>query len=247
MKEVIETTPVIEAFESGDECPFCYLERWAEQRAINYVAGPCASYMEPDVRAITDREGFCGAHLKKLYDYGNSLGNALMMQTHFIDLNRELETELAHFSPPDKRGLFSKPGEPSILQWLKKRNRSCYLCSRVNASMQRYYATFYVLLKEPEFRTRVENSKGFCMRHFEGFLELSSEHLPNAQREWFYNTVPELFKQNLARVQEDLDWFIAKFDYRNAAADWKNSKDAVSRSMQKLQGGHPADAPYKKA
>lgn len=53
-------------------------------------------------------------------------------------------------------------------------------------------------------------------------------------------------KENLARVQGDLDWFIAKFDYRNAAADWKNSKDAVSRSMQKLQGIHPVDPAYKK-
>ena len=52
-------------------------------------------------------------------------------------------------------------------------------------------------------------------------------------------------KENLARVQADLDWFIAKFDYRNAGADWKNSKDAVSRSMQKLRGGYPTDGPYK--
>ena len=246
MKEKLYTIPVNEGFLSGDECPFCFMEREEEQRAIRYALGPGASYMEPDVRAITDAEGFCGEHLKKLYDFGNSLGNALMMQTHFIDLNRELEKELDHFSPPGKRGLFSKPGESSILQWLKKRNHSCYLCSRVNASIQRYYATFYVLLKEPEFRTKVENSKGFCMRHFEGLLEMSSDHLPNAHRQWFYDTVPELFKRNLARVQEDLDWFIAKFDYRNASADWKNSRDAVSRSMQKLQGGHPADAPYKK-
>ena len=84
------------------------------------------------------------------------------------------------------------------------------------------------------------------MRHFEGLLELASQHLPNAQQQWFYDTVPELFRRNFARVQEDLDWFIAKFDYRNASADWKNSKDAVSRSMQKLQGIHPADPPYKK-
>jgi hypothetical protein len=48
-------------------------------------------------------------------------------------------------------------------------------------------------------------------------------------------------QENMARVKGDLDWFIAKFDYRNAGADWKNSKDAVSRSMQKLQGGHVAD------
>lgn len=246
MKEVIETTPVIEAFESGDECPFCYLERWAEQRAINYVVGPCASYMEPEIRAITDRDGFCGMHLKKLYDYGNALGNALIMQTHFIDLNRELTQELDQMTIPEKRKLFSKPEAPSILSWLKKRNHSCYLCTRVQNSMHRYYATFYALLKDPEFRTRAENCKGFCLRHFEALLEQAADHLPNGQREWFYTSIPAIMKENLARVQGDLDWFIAKFDYRNAAADWKNSKDAVSRSMQKLQGLHPADPPYKK-
>ena len=245
MKEAIETTPVVEAFESGDECPFCYLERWAEQRAINYVAGPCASYMEPEIRAITDREGFCGEHLKKLYDYGNSLGNALILQTHFIDLNRELTRELEHFSAPAERKLFGKQDAPSILDWLHSRNHSCYLCRRVQGSMQRYISTFYALTKNEEFRAKVENSKGFCLRHFEQLIK-AVDHLPKSQKPWFYSTIPALMKANLARVQGDLDWFIAKFDYRNAAADWKNSKDAVSRSMQKLQGIHPADPPYKK-
>ena len=245
MKEVIETTPVIEAFESGDECPVCYLERWAEQRAINYVAGPCASYMEPEVRAITDSQGFCGSHLKKLYDFGNSLGNALMMQTHLIEMSRELEQELKNLHP-SKRKLFSKAEPLSITDWLHRRNESCYLCSRVDSSMRRYFATFFALLKDGEFRSRVENSKGFCFRHFEQLLRLAPEQLPNAQFDWFYETVPTVFKNNIARVQEDLDWFIAKYDYRNAGADWKNSRDAVSRTMEKLQGLHPADPPFKK-
>lgn len=245
MKEVIETAPVIEAFESGDECPFCYLERWAEQRAINYVAGPCASYMEPEVRGITDDQGFCGAHLKKLYDFGNSLGNALMMQTHLIEMSRELEQELKALKP-GKRKLFSKPEQPAIVQWLHRRNSSCYLCSRVESSMHRYFATFFVLLKDPEFRSRVENIKGFCFRHFEQLLSCAPEQLSNAHYDWFYDTVPTVFRNNLARVQGDLDWFIAKYDYRNAGADWKNSRDAVSRTMQKLQGLHPADPPFKK-
>lgn len=30
MREQIDTIPVNEAFASGDECPFCYLERVAE-------------------------------------------------------------------------------------------------------------------------------------------------------------------------------------------------------------------------
>ena len=50
---------------------------------------------------------------------------------------------------------------------------------------------------------------------------------------------------NLDRLQEDVNWLIEKFDYRNADADWKESKDAVQRGMQKLKGGYPADAPLK--
>lgn len=246
MKQVIDTAPVIQAYESGDECPFCYLERWAEQRAINYVAGPGASYMEPEVRAITDSEGFCGMHLKKLYDFGNALGNGLMMQTHLIDLSRQLEKELDQFTVPAKRGVFKKGEEASFLHYLQKRNHSCYLCRRVTGSMQRYYATFYALIKEPEFRQKVEESKGFCFRHLEGLLENAAEYLPGSQHQWFYTVIPKLFRENLARVQGDLDWFIAKYDYRNATADWKNARDAVSRSMQKLQGIYPADPPYKK-
>jgi hypothetical protein len=53
-------------------------------------------------------------------------------------------------------------------------------------------------------------------------------------------------EKNLVRVKEDLDWLIAKYDYRNAGADWKNSRDALQRAMQKLEGLYPADAPYKK-
>jgi hypothetical protein len=35
------------------------------------------------------------------------------------------------------------------------------------------------------------------------------------------------------------------FDYRRTGSDWKNSRDAVSRTMQKLRGAYPNDPPYK--
>ena len=49
----------------------------------------------------------------------------------------------------------------------------------------------------------------------------------------------------LARIQEDIDWFVEKYDYRNKDANWKNSKDAVPRTMQKITGGYPADPVFK--
>jgi hypothetical protein len=54
-------------------------------------------------------------------------------------------------------------------------------------------------------------------------------------------------EENLKRVGDDVAWLIEKFDYRNKDADWKDSKDAVQRGMQKLRGGYPADPVYQQA
>lgn len=247
MKETIYTIPLNEAFETTDECPFCHLERMTEQRTIKYVLGPGASYMEPDVRLATDREGFCGAHFKKMYDYGNSLGNALIMQTYFVSMFEEMVAEMDRFQKPGKRGIFAKKPteESSLVTWMRTKQSTCYICNKLEYNMDRYYATFYQLIKDQEFRSKVENSKGFCMRHFLALMEKAPTELPNSQIDWFYDTVFTLMRANLARVKGDLDWFVDKFDYRNSAADWKNSRDAVSRTMQKLQGLYPADPPYK--
>ena len=247
MKETIYTIPLNEAFETTDECPFCHLERMTEQRTIKYVLGPGASYMEPDVRLATDREGFCGAHFKKMYDYGNSLGNALIMQTYFVSMFEEMVAEMDRFQKPGKRGIFAKKPteESSLVTWMRTKQSTCYICNKLDYNMDQYYATFYQLIKDQEFRSKVENSKGFCMRHFLALMEKAPTELPNSQIDWFYDTVFTLMRANLARVKGDLDWFVDKFDYRNSAADWKNSRDAVSRTMQKIQGIYPADPPYK--
>ena len=248
MRDQIDTIPVTEAFEAADECPFCFLERKAEQSTIRYVAGPSASYMEPDVRGATDKLGFCREHTKKLYDYGNSLGAALILQTYFAGILEEFQVE-AYDLCPGKRNLFGKRpalADNAYPHRLQQKVSSCFICERTDYHMQRYLRTFFFMLKDEQFRSRVENSKGFCLRHFAQLMEAAQTMLSNAHQDWFYDTIPSVTEKNLFRVKADLDWFIAKFDYRNAGADWKNSKDALSRTMQKLEGLYPADPPYKK-
>ena len=246
MKEYIDTIPLHEAFDSGDECPFCYLERLSEQRAIRYCIGPGASYMEPDFRAETDQFGFCRQHMKKLHDYGNALGNALILQTYLAGVLKELEEQTNSFTVPPKPSLFrGTMEEPALLGWVKEKESTCFLCQRQAYNMKRYFHTFFVLLREPEFRQKVENSKGFCLRHFARLLEMAEQELPNRQQEWFYNTVFPLMKKNLFRVKADLDWLVAKHDYRNASKPWGNAADSLPRTMQKLEGIYPADPPYK--
>jgi len=40
----------------------------------------------------------------------------------------------------------------------------------------------------------------------------------------------------LETMRDDVEWFTLKFDYRNANKDWKNSKDALPRSIRRLGG-----------
>ena len=248
MREQIDTIPINDAFDSGDECPFCWLERKAERSTIRFVAGPSASYMEPDVRAETDEAGFCGDHLKKLYDYGNTLGSALMLQTYMTGLLQEFHAGMDGNQPAGKRNFFSKaPAVPENAWWqqLRQRQERCFICERTEYHMQRYYHTFFVMLSDREFRAKVESSKGFCMRHFAQMMDLAQNQVPGPQRSWFYPTVTKVMADNLERVKEDLDWLVAKYDYRNAKAEWKNSRDALPRAMEKLQGLHPEDRPYR--
>lgn len=248
MKEHIDTIPLHEAFDADTECPFCHLERLAEQRGIRYCIGPAASYMEPEVRAETDRMGFCRQHMKKLYDYGNALGNALVLQTYLAGVLKELEGQTDGFTVPAKPPLFGskrKTEELPLLTWAKEKESTCFLCQRLEYNMKRYYHTFFVLLREPEFRQKVERSKGFCLHHFALLLERAPGEVPNAHRQWFYETAISLMKENLLRVKEDLDHFVEMFDYRQAGSNWKNSRDAVPRTMQKLRGACPSDPPFK--
>ena len=99
MKESIHTIPLMDAFKAEDECPFCYLEREAEQHAISFALGSGASYMEDDVRAETDAMGFCRHHYKMMYDYGNRLGSGLILSTHLKKLNQELAAQMNLFAP----------------------------------------------------------------------------------------------------------------------------------------------------
>lgn len=248
MKVELHTSPVAEAFLSSDECPFCYLEKDAERRAIRFFAGPSASYMEPGIRGLTNRLGFCSGHMKKLYDYGNVLGTALMLQSHMEDILLDLEEISKQPDKAEKTGFFQKKstGKQGASVHLQQRIESCAICNQIEESMDRHYKVFFSLLAEPEFRRYVEESKGFCLGHFARLLQEADQHLPQKHSQWFYSTVHEVMQRNMLRVKKDLDLLIAKHDYRNSALDWGNARDSVPRAMQKLAGVNPTDAPFKK-
>ena len=82
---------------ADDECPFCYIERNVEQDIMDYVLGSCASYMESVTRDATDKAGFCRMQYKKMFDYGNTLGNGWILITHYMKLIALMKDSFSHF------------------------------------------------------------------------------------------------------------------------------------------------------
>lgn len=243
----------MDAFRAEDECPFCYAERKLEEQALDFVLGPGASYMEDDIRAATDAQGFCRQHYKKMYDYGNRLGTGLILKTHFQKLNKELDEQIKNFTPSHTSFLGRLKKAPaqeggsrtSLGSWSVSKEESCYICNHYKKTWQRYLDTFFEMYrKDPELKERFLNSKGFCLPHFGELVDEGDRVLSDKEKQQFFNQLFTIMKQNLQRIYDDLDWFCDKFDYRNKDADWKTSKDALPRGMQKAAGGYPADPPY---
>lgn len=235
MKEEIYTIPVMDGFKEDCECPFCAMRRTLEENTINYVLSP--SYMEEDVRGETNDKGFCQQHMQRLYNEGNALGLALMLHSHLKAQHEIVEKLLTQASAPKKLFAKKQTEESPLEQHRKHLSESCYVCQRVDEIFDRYLAAFFMLWKrDTEFRSIVKSSKGFCLNHFMQVYDLCTKHLNAEAAAEFRQVISTLQMENLKRVEDDLEWFTLKFDYRYKDKPWKNAKDALPRSILKING-----------
>lgn len=231
MAEQLYTIPVNEAFESDCECPICAMYSRLEQNAIEYTMGP--SYMEDDNRAMTDKLGFCGRHIRTLYGEKNRLGLALMLKTHTDKTIKDLK-ELAKNKPVVSGGLFKKTASSSVSEYINELEKSCFICDRINNTFDRYIDTiFHLWKKDPEFKEKFKSSKGFCNCHYGLLFDQGSVKLSKDAYAEFIEILNNVYFENMERVNGDIGWFIDKFDYRFKDEPWKNSKDAIPRGIIK--------------
>ena len=239
MKEQLYTIPVNDAFAVDCECPVCSMYDSLEKDAIEFTMGP--RYMEDDIRLETNKIGFCTHHVKQLYKHQNRLGLALILHTHMQRTNRDLE-DLLSSDKPVKKGLFAKKTENAspVTEYIENLNQSCYICNRIDRIFARYLATIYHCYEhDEEFRRKFAASKGFCTKHFGMLYEGAPSSLSGKRLPEFIKTLNEVYLTNMKRVTDDLEWFTDKFDYRNEDKPWKNSKDALPRSMNKTNSVLP--------
>ena len=246
MKMHLDTIPLWDSVRLEGECPLCALRRKLELGEVERFLG--ASVMEPDVRILVNREGFCQKHQGMLFSAGNRLGHALMMQTHLQETRKQQEKLLASLrgAADNAAALTLKDKvngkEGKVLASItdigeKMEHPGCVVCESIQENMDRYLYTFFHLYgHDADFQEALSKSKGFCVPDVGLLLEKAPAQLNHKELADFCRLLAGLTEQNLSRLQEDIDWFIKKFDYRFEAEPWGNSRDAVERTVNKLNG-----------
>ncbi len=231
MKEELYTIPVNDIFDRECECPICEMKRVLDEDAVSFAMG--SSYMQDDIRMITDEVGFCQHHIQLMYKVENRLGLALMLDTHMKRVIKDVE-KLAK-KGAKSGGFFSKKEESPLTAYTNKLSKSCYLCDRIEHTYDRYVATmFYLYENDSKFVEKFRKCKGFCLEHYGMLRDMAPDKLSGNNKDAFIKALDEIFMENFKRVEEDVAWFIEKYDYRNHDKPWKNSKDAIIRAINKV-------------
>lgn len=249
MKETIYTIPVSEAFEKPCECPMCNLENRFETDRVNYYLGP--SLMEPENRIETNEKGFCAEHFSMMYNTRtNRLGLGLILHTHLAEQNKKMEklsqsagaprepsgTKKSLFSAFKSNGDNAKAAE-NLLKYIDEQQAECCICQDLIKTMERYCGVITELyFSEKDFYEKFNSGLGFCMPHFGMLIRAAKQNLSGVKQEEFLGKLIKMQLSNLKRIENEVEWFTKKFDYRNQDADWGNSRDAVPRSIEKLTG-----------
>ncbi len=230
--EQIYTIPINETFDAfrGKPecgCPICALYERLQENELEIILG--ASMMEPDIRIMTNEEGFCGTHFDMMFNKRNRLGLALMMQSHLDKIRNDIKDK---FIPDLVVGKGTRA--------LKEANRlkdSCYICRRVEHHMANMIATVILLWQsDNEFRRKTREQPYFCLPHYARLLDLAKKKMSKKDFSDFYSEVSALEMDYINSLYGDVSHFCRKFDYRYEEEPWGNSKDSVERTIKFLSG-----------
>lgn len=235
MKERIYSIPLTDALNEDSDCIMCSVVRTLENNNLDYFLGP--SMMEPECRMVTNNRGFCPKHLAALYERGNRLSLALMLDTHLEEVRSRLKRKTKHFHVSGIGSGGAKKSVEKITDELGKIVSTCAVCDKLNREIEAAAGNLvYLWDKEKDFRAKFSDSKGLCLPHMKQVLDASTDELSGKKLEEFIKELCALQSSRLDELNEDVHWFTQKYDYKNQDAPWGNAKDALPRAVKKLSG-----------
>lgn len=217
----ISTAPIFKEFTPDCECPMCKLEKITVENVLFQFLNDAV--MEDDTRARVNKLGFCAEHFDMLFSRQNKLSVALQSITRMNTLQNEITTA------KDVKSA-KKQAEK-----LKKLSSTCIICDIVDDHMRRYAETVAQLYaSDKDFVKQLNETKGFCLKHYTLLLERSS--LAGFKAKAYLNDLTRIENENFERLKKEVQWFCDKHDYRNREKPLGTSADALPRTRIKLYG-----------
>ena len=210
MRDDICTIPISEAFEE-DGCPFCIMERKITKRIEEYILGP--AMMEPDIREMTNKSGFCHEHFQDLLKLKNRLSLSLIIQSYL--------TCGAGAQPPEK----TPSGDDT-----------CFICENLEHGFSAMIKNFFArYAKDDGMREAFEQSGYLCRVHYKRLMQDCKKGLPLKARKDFCASAQKLYSKSLAAVTQNITEFADSFDYRNSKNP-PSTSDAIERAIDFITG-----------
>ena len=245
MKQQLHTFPIWEQFESKSECPFCEI---LEETEESYISGMFRDMtMDQEFINFLKNNSFCSTHFARLMKYRDKFGLALLL-SQLLDYEiANLKTmNIRKYIPPvSSKGPFQKflakfisPASTKSYEDShdKPIENRCALCQYLEEREQDFMEILIQLWEDNlHFRALYYNSKGFCLEHFYTLVEHAPRILKEQELDNFLDTSFEIQFQSMKELNQDLKWFIKKFNYEYSNKPWNNSRDSLARSILKIK------------
>ncbi len=219
MRDDICTIPVSEIFEHNDGCPICRMRDTVVNQIVDYIMG--AAMMEPDVRIMTNKLGFCEEHFNMMLGHKGRLSLALILQSHLT----EIENKMANSQ------MLTKGKTEGV-------SDTCFICQKAEWGLSRMIDTIYrTYEKEPDFRDMFNSQEMFCLAHYELLLNGKGKKVIRKHAKEFESNLNRITGDYLKNLSADISKYCSMYDYRSSKnGDWGNSKTAIERTIAFLNG-----------
>ena len=232
MAEQIYTIPINEAFDQYDGCPLCRLKKKLEADSLDYIMG--AAMMEPDVRQMTNRQGFCRKHYDDMLAMKNRLSMALTLESRLDTVTALFDTSAGK----DKRSRLKKYQGETNAAAVAQTAHSCFVCQRAAGFEEKYVDnTVHMWKKDPAFREKLKKQPLFCLDHYARLVELGQKTLSEDAFLTFQADLNAIMLAYARSIRQDVTAFTQHFDYHAQGQKMtEEQKTAVERAASFLAG-----------
>jgi len=209
---------VKEALVGSASCAFCTIETKSLERYFDSLLYELAN--DPRVRADLLRScGYCNRHTRFLLNSRKALSTTVLYRNNVKAFIEYLDGLLSHAS--------CRIPQKGKEEW--NMHRACPACRIQRDVQDRIISVFLENMEDPDMRTALESSAGFCVPHFFAVMEKAGK--PSARM-----MICRVQREKVAGLATELDEFIQKQDYRFSREPLDKEGNSWFRAVRMIAG-----------